>query len=133
MAWTIRSHAKIPKSFLGSQGNENAVSHWQLWEDYIRVVNFQAPNAGNPDDRVVNFCLTLTDAAREWFSTLDPATTYAQLGTQFKAQFGRLPPVEVDILQLSTAQKLPGETYQELGDRIMKKATRVGMEGQALL
>ena len=133
MAWTIRSHAKIPRTFSGNKQDENAVSHWQQWEDYVRVVNFEPPNAGNADDRVINFCLTLTDSAREWFSTLDQAVTYVQLGTQFKARFGRLPPIEVDILQLSTAQKLPGETYQELGDRIMKKAVRVGMEDQALL
>ena len=134
MAWTIRSHAKIPSKFSGNNQHENAISHWQQWEDYVRVCNFQAPaQAGNADDRVVNFCLSLTDSAREWFGTLDPAITYAQLGTQFKARFGRLPPVEVDILQLSAAQKLPGETYQELGDRILKKAVRVGMEDQALL
>lgn len=133
MAFNIRSHAKIPKPFTGNKSGENAISHFQAWSDYVRVVGFVAPNAGQPDDRVVNFCLSLADVAREWFSTLDPAITYANLEIAFKARFGKLPPIEVEMLQLTSAKKLPEETYQEYGSRITQSATRVGLANQALL
>ena len=133
MAFNIRQHAKIPGKFTGTKSGENAISHWQAWSDYIRVVGFAAPGNGGPDDRVVNFCLTLSDSAREWFSTLPNDITYANLGLAFKARFGRLPPIEVDMLQVTAAKKLPDESYQEFGSRITQKADRVGLIDQALL
>ena len=133
MAFNIRQHAKIPKAFSGTKSGENAVSHWKSWADYVRIVGFQAPNAGVQDERVINFCLTLTDVAREWLDTLPNDITYANLGIAFKARFGKLPPIEVEMLQLTAAQKLAEETYQEYGSRITQKAERVGLIDQALI
>lgn len=134
MAFNIRNVAKPPRPFTGTDPKENAVAHWRKWQDYCRIVGWVAPADGADDNRVVNFVLALSDAAREWYDTLVEGVTYAQLEEAFKSRFGKLPTAEVDMLQLTNMKKTVGESYQEFGEKILQKTNRVGLnDAQALV